>query len=217
VATVAVGNGLWQRIHVLATLSKLDPARRVEAIARRTAPRVELGGRDRLESRGPRQFDGGGEKGGDILGPNPTDKGRAGSKRHLVVDAQGIPLAVLLTPANVHDSQLFEPLLDAIPPLRGPGAGRPRHRPGKAHADKGYDYRKCRAACRVRGILSRIARRGIDSTERLGRYRWVVERDFAWLNAMRRLRTRYDRRAAHYLGFLHLGCALICLGYLVRL
>jgi transposase len=134
-----------------------------------------------------------------------------------VVDAQGIPLAVLLTPANVHDSRLFVPLLDAIPPLHGPGAGRPRQRPDKAHADKGYDSRTCREACRVRGIRHRIARRGIESTERLGRYRWVVERDFAWLNAMRRLRTRYDRRAAHYLGFLHLGCALICLGYLVRL
>ena len=170
-----------------------------------------------MESRGPRQFDGGREKGGDILGPNPTDKGRAGSKRHLVVDAQGIPLAVLLTAANVHDSQLFEAMLDAIPPLQGPDPGRPRHRPDKAHADKGYDYRKCREACRTRGIQHRIARRGIDSTERLGRYRWVVERDFAWLNAMRRLRTRYDRRAAHYLGFLHLGCALICLGYLIRL
>lgn len=134
-----------------------------------------------------------------------------------MVDARGIPLAVLLTPANVHDCQLFDVLLDAIPPLKGPGPGRPRRRPEKAHADKGYDYRKCRAACRTRGILARIARRGLESSERLGRYRWVVERDFAWLNAMRRLRTRYDRRATHYLGFLHLGCALICLGYLIRL
>lgn len=134
-----------------------------------------------------------------------------------MVDAQGIPLAALLTPANVHDSQLFEPLLDAIPSLQGPGRGRPRHRPDKAHADKGYDFRKCRTACRVRGIRHRIARRGIESKDKLGRHRWVVERDFAWLNAMRRLRTRYDRRATHYMGFLHLGCALICLGYLTRL
>ena len=217
VATVAVGDGVRERIHVLAALSQLDAARSVATIACRAAPRVELGRQDRLESRGPRQFDGGCEKGGDLIGPNPTDKGRAGSKRHLVVDAQGIPLAVLMTPANVHDCQRFDTLLDAIPPLKGPGPGRPRCRPDKAHADKGYDYRKCRAACRTRGILARIARRGIESTERLGRYRWVVERDFAWLNAMRRLRTRYDRRATHYLGFLYLGCALICLGYLIRL
>lgn len=134
-----------------------------------------------------------------------------------MADAKGIPLAVLLTAANVHDCQLFEALLDAIPPLKGPGRGRPRCRPDKAHADKGYDFRKCRDACRVRGIKHRIARRGIESKDRLGRHRWVVERDFAWLNALRRLRTRYDRRASHYLGFLHLGCALICLGYLTRL
>lgn len=170
-----------------------------------------------MESRGPRQFDGGCEKGGNIIGPNPTDKGRAGCKRHLVVDATGIPLAVRLTAANVNDCQLFEELLDAIPSLKGRGRGRPRRRPAKAHADKGYDYRKCRAACQRRNIRARIARRGIESKERLGRHRWVVERDFAWLNAMRRLRTRYDRRASHYLGFLHLGCALICWRYLAKL
>lgn len=134
-----------------------------------------------------------------------------------MVDARGIPLAVTLTPANVNDCQLFEALLDAIPPLAGPGRGRPRRRPGKAHADKGYDFRKCRAACWARGIVPRIARRGIESKDRLGRYRWVVERDFAWLNALRRLRTRYDRRESHYRGFLDLGCALICLGFITRL
>jgi transposase len=176
-----------------------------------------LGRRNRLESRGSRQLNGRREKGGDIIGPNPTDKGRAGCKRHLVVDAKGIPLATLLTPANVNDCQLFDALLDAIPPLKGPGRGHPRQRPDKLHADKGYDFRKCRDACYDRGITPRIARRGIDSSDRLGRYRWVVERDYAWINAMRRLRTRYDRRAKHYLGFLHLGLALICLGYLIRL
>lgn len=70
-------------------------------------------------------------KQGNILGPNPTDKGRAGCKHHLVVDGQGIPLAVRLTAANVNDCQLFGELLDAIPALsaRGPIAesnGHPR-------------------------------------------------------------------------------------------
>ena len=176
-----------------------------------------MGGRDRLESRGHRQFDGGRKKGGNITGPNPTDKGRPGCKRHLVVDAQGIPLAVRLTKANLHDSQMFEEMLDAIPALQGPGRGRPRRRPGKAHADKGYDYWKCREACRVRGIRHRIARRGIESKERLGRHRWVVERTFAWMNRQRRLILRYDRWASQYHGFLDLGCALICWGYLKKL
>lgn len=133
-----------------------------------------------------------------------------------MVDAQGIPLAVRLSGANVHDSQLFEELLDAIPPLPQPGRGRPRQRPVKAHADKGYDFPKCRRACRQRGIIARIARRGIDSKTRLGRYRWVIERTFAWLNRQRHLLVRFDRRASHYEGFLYLACALICWNYLTR-
>lgn len=134
-----------------------------------------------------------------------------------MVDAQGVPLAVRLTKANVNDCQLFEEMLEAIPALKHRGPGRPRHRPDKAHADKGYDFRKCRDACRARGIQHRIARRGIESKERLGRHRWVVERTFAWLNRQRRLILRYDRWVSHYAGFLHLGCALICWNYLVKL
>ena len=217
VAAHAARAGVWQRVDLLAPVPHVDAPRRVEAAAPHVVARAELGGRDRLEPGRHRQLHGGGEKGGNIIGPNPTDKGRAGCKRHLVVDAAGIPLAVRLTAANVNDCQRFEELLDAIPALRHRGPGRPRRRPAKVHADKGYDYRKCRRACRVRNIQSRIARRGIESKERLGRHRWVVERDFAWFNAMRRLRTRYDRRASHYLGFLHLGCALICWNYLTRL
>ncbi|MBM4124384.1 MAG: IS5 family transposase [Nitrospira sp.] len=157
------------------------------------------------------------KKRGNYIGPNPTDKGRAGCKRPLVVDATGIPLAVRLSAANVNDCQRVAQMLDAIPALPHRGPGRPRRRPGKMHADKGYDFKKCRHACRVRGITPRIARRGIESSERLGRYRWVVERDFAWLNALRRLRTRYDRFARHYIGFLDLGRALICWNYLSKL
>lgn len=133
-----------------------------------------------------------------------------------MVDAQGIPLAVRLSGANRNDCQLFEELLDAIPPLKKRGRGRPRRRPVKAHADKGYDHRKCREACRRRGIIPRIARRGIESKTKLGRHRWVIERTFAWLNRQRRLLIRFDRSARHYEGFLHLACALICLNYLNR-
>jgi transposase len=152
-----------------------------------------------------------------VIGPNPTDKGRAGCKRHLVVDAKGLPLAFRLSKANVNDCQLFEELLDAIPALKQGGPGRPHRRPSKAHADKGYDFKKCRAACRVRGIQHRIARRGVESKERLGRHRWVIERTFSWLNKQRRLMIRFDRWASHYVGFFQLACALICWNHLSRL
>jgi transposase len=99
--------------------------------------------------------------------------------------------------AHAHDSKWLEVTVDAVAPLRLPGkrCGRPRQRPVKLHADKGYDYPRCRRALRARGIISRIARRGIESRERLGRYRWVVERTLSWLNRFRRLKVRYERRA----------------------
>lgn len=120
--------------------------------------------------------------------------------------------------ANVHDSRVLEEAVDAIPPLRRPdrGRGRPRKRPVKLHADKGYDYPRCRRALRARGIIPRIARRGIESSERLGRHRWVVERTLSWLNRFRRLKVRYERRADIHQAFLSFGCALLCWAALQR-
>ena len=155
------------------------------------------------------------QKGGEATGPNPTDRGKAGTKRHVVVDRAGIPLAVTLSAANVNDVSLFEPLLDAIEPIKRP-RGRPRTRPAKVHADKAYQAKHCRAYLRRRGIGCRIARKGIESKERLGRYRWVVERTQAWLGCFRRLDVRYERRAAIHQAFLDLGCALICWNALRR-
>ena len=158
------------------------------------------------------------KRGGEHTGPNPTDRGKAGSKYHVLVDRQGVPLAVQLTAANVHDSKVLEPLVDAVQPIRRPTGepGRPRKRPAKLHADKGYDYPEKRRALRHRGITPRIARRGVESSERLGRFRWVVERSLAWVVAFRKLTVRYDRHAATVLAFLHLACALICLRYLAH-
>jgi transposase len=130
-----------------------------------------------------------------------------------VADRSGVPLAVILTGANVHDSKVFEELLDAIEPIKRP-RGCPRKRPKKLHADKGYDAKKCREALRKRGIKGRIARKGKETSERLGRYRWVVERTLAWLARYRRLTVRYERRGDIHEAFLHLGCSLICLNYL---
>jgi transposase len=158
------------------------------------------------------------KRGGEHTGPNPTDRGKAGSKFHFLVDRQGVPLAVQLTAANVHDAKLLEPLVDAVQPIRRPigEPGRPRKRPAKLHADKAYDFGSARRALRERGITPRIARRGVESSERLGRVRWVVERTQAWVVAFRKLSVRYDRHAASVLAFLHLACALICLRFLAH-
>jgi IS5 family transposase len=67
---------------------------------------------------------------------------------------------------------VLEELLDAIEPIKRP-RGKPRKRPKKLHADKAYDDKKRREALRRRGIKIRIARKGIESSEKLGRHRWV--------------------------------------------
>jgi transposase len=125
-----------------------------------------------------------------------------------VVDRNGVPLAARLSAANVHDSVVFEDLLDAIPPIKGLW-GRPRKRPAKLHADKACDIPRCRQVLRRRHVAIRIARKGVESSERLGRHRWVVERTLAWLNRFRRLTIRYERRADIHEAFLTLGCILI--------
>jgi IS5 family transposase len=132
-----------------------------------------------------------------------------------MVDRQGIPLAATLSAANVHDSRMLEATVDAVPFIARPRGG-PRKRPVKLHADKAYDSRVSRQRLRRRSIVPRIARRGIESAEHLGRYRWVVERSLAWLHRFRRLVIRYERRADIHRAFLSLGCALICWNYLQK-
>src|SRR5262249_16742903 len=153
-----------------------------------------------------------GRRGGGRPGKDPTNGGKVGTKRNMVVARHGLPLAVIISGANVHDSKLLEETVDAIPPLRLPHRrrGRPRKRPVKLHADKGYDFPRCRQALRARGSIPRIARRGIESSERLGRYRWVVGRSRLWLNRFRRLKVRYERRSDIHQAFLTIGCALLC-------
>jgi len=75
---------------------------------------------------------------GELTGPNPTDRGKAGTKYHLLCDRNGLPLQVLATGANAHDSTMLAPLLNTNPGVREHGSrpGRPRRRPGKLHADK---------------------------------------------------------------------------------
>jgi transposase len=111
------------------------------------------------------------------------------------------------------DAGDVEAVVDAVPAVKGPRGrpGRPRQRPVKLHLDKAYDYPRCRQALRQRGITPGIARRGIDSSQRLGRHRHVVERSLAWLAGYRRLQVRYERCADVLTGFVDLARALICL------
>jgi transposase len=114
-------------------------------------------------------------------------------------------LSLVLGAANRPDQELLTAVLDDVPMVATPTGGR-RCRPGKVDADKGYDYRHCRAYLRRRGITARIARKGIEPSDRLGRHRWKAERTVAWLVGCRRLRVRYARAAERFYGFGMLAC-----------
>jgi transposase len=111
---------------------------------------------------------------------------------------------------------VLEDVVDAVPPIRQP-VGRPRRRPTKLHGDKGYDNRSSRDLLARRNIVARIARKGVESPTRLGRYRYVIERSLEWVSRFRRLTRRYERQSSHFLAFVCLACAVICYRRVIKL
>ncbi|ANZ43535.1 transposase [Lentzea guizhouensis] len=126
-----------------------------------------------------------------------------------------MPLAVLLTGDNRNDVTGLEPLLDAVPNVRGK-RDRPRRRPTTVYADRGYDHDKYRRRLRAREIPPRIARRGESHGSGLGTVRWVVERTIAWYHGMKRLRIRWERRDDIHEAFLGLATCIICYRHVQR-
>jgi transposase len=149
------------------------------------------------------------------VGANPVDRGKPGSKIHLACDGGGLLLAAVVTAANVSDTTMFQAVVDDIPPIRTP-SGQRRSRPGVIHADKAYDSAANRAYLRRRGIRPRIARRGVESSARLGRHRWKVERSLSWLSCWRRLGMRWDRDSERFFAFVLVACAVVCFNHLER-
>ena len=147
---------------------------------------------------------------GTKTGPNPTDRGKNGTKRHLIVDAAGTPLAIEHTAANVHESRMAIALVDAIPRIKQPDGTR-RRRPVTVFADRAYDAEETiREALRRRGIIPFIPKRRTEHGSGLGKIRYVVEAAFDWLFNNRRLRVRYEKRDDIHDAFLILACLLIC-------
>ncbi len=168
-------------------------------------------GKDRLVARLGRRQPYPCSFGGLLTGPSPVDRGRTGSKHHLLVNASGIPLAISLTGGNRNDVTQLLPLIEDLHrrPVAGK-PGRPRRKPDIVLADRGYDHDKHRRLLRALGIKPIIARRGTTHGSGLGRQRWVVERGFAHLHNFRRLRTRYERDPEIHLAFLTLACSILC-------
>jgi putative transposase len=149
--------------------------------------------------------------GGEQTGKNPTDRAKLGSKRHILVDARGAPLAIVVSGANAHDKTCALSVLNAQ-------VIRPPHTTYRIQhfcADKAYDADDLRRALLRRHYQVHISRRTYSLEEKPARKkiyparRWVVERTLSWQNDFRSLRTRWSKKADNWLGFLYFASALV--------
>jgi transposase len=141
------------------------------------------------------------KRGGELTGPNPTDRGKAGTKYHVVVATDGTPLGVVPSAANVHDTRLFPHLLRLAQAVCAAV--------GKVYADAAYDSAENRGLCLQDGIQSCIRKVGEAHGSGLGAVRCVVEHDCAWLLANKRLDRRQDRLGRVVLALLTTACIFI--------
>ena len=149
---------------------------------------------------------------GKKTGPNPTDRGKLGVKRSILVDGGGVVLGLAVEGANRHDSKLLQKTLHNVvvsyPPLNQSEA--------KIHLclDKGYDYPEVRRCLQEMGFVPHIRARGEESKPcpNLPGYqpsRWVVERTHSWLNRYRRILVRWEKKAENYTALLHFVFGII--------
>jgi putative transposase len=151
--------------------------------------------------------------GGEETGPNPTDRAKSGSKRHLWVDQRGAPLSIHITSANAHGVTAIMNLLNR-PIVRRP---KTKYRVHHLCAEKAYDSEPLREKLRKRKFKPHIRKREYDSdpppppleAEKHPARRWVVERTIAWQNDFRSLRIRWAKKAGNWLALIYFACTLI--------
>jgi putative transposase len=135
---------------------------------------------------------------------------KKGTKRSLLVDGRGAPLSLIVAGANRHDVKLLAQTLDAIVVPRP----RPtKRRPQNLCVDKGYAGKPADKQMRERGYIPHVPQKGMPQARHRtkGRARrWVVERTHSWMNNYRKLRVRYEKKAANFEALLHLAIAIIC-------
>ena len=153
-------------------------------------------------------------EGGEDTGPNPTDRSKSGSKHHVMTDAQGIPLSVTVTAANVNEISELLHLITSMPPVGGK-PGPKREKAERVQGDTAYDSEPHRKLLRWIGITPLLAKRRREHGSGLGVYRWFVERTISWLHTFGRLRRRLDRLTEIQEAFLRLSSSIICLRFLV--
>jgi transposase len=153
------------------------------------------------------------KRGGDLTGPNPTDRAKRGTKYHIATDGDGVPVACVATAANVNDTLVFERLFLAAFAVMA--------RIRTVFADKGYDAEHHRELCRTFGAgwrhaANHIHKRGQPRGSGLGQRRWPVERSNAWVLENKRLALRYDRLGFVIQSLLRAACIFLVAGRLAR-
>jgi transposase len=148
------------------------------------------------------------KRGGDLVGPNPTDRAKMGSKYHIAINGDGMPMACRVTAANVPDTLLFERLFLAALGVMA--------RIRTVYTDKGYDAERHRQLCRACKVKPFIHKRGRPHGSGLGRYRWPVERTLSWLLENKRLGLRSDRCNFIIQSLLQAGCIFLVAVRLAR-
>jgi transposase len=182
--------GVWSRLHAH-ILSLLNQAGQLD---------WELGIVDSTSVKAP--------LGGAETGPNPTDRRKSGSKHHVLTDAHGIPMSVVLSAANTPDINRLLPLVVTMPPVGGK-PGPPRRRFDFLLGDLAYDSEPHRRLLRWLGIIPLFGHRRTFHGSGLGILRWVIERTNSWLHSFGRVRRRLDKLPEIQMAFVHLACVLI--------
>ena len=149
-----------------------------------------------------------------MTGHNPTDRGKLGSKRHILTDKEGIPLSTFITSANTHDVTVATNTIDNVV-IKRPSSKSPRHSKQKQNLclDKAYHSNEVEQEIIKRGYIPHIRHRREEEKlfcrKKHPARRWVVERTNSWHNRFRKLFTRYEKKDENYLGLVELANSLI--------
>jgi transposase len=135
-----------------------------------------------------------------------------------LTEAQGLPLVVKTTPANIRDDQVALPLVEAMPPIPG-SRGRPRIKPKSLQGDAGYGSAALARFVKWLGIKPLWAPLGKKRLHGsgLGKTRYVVERTLSWFGNFRRLKLCYEKWGTHFQAFHELAAAILCAKRLLQL
>jgi transposase len=148
-----------------------------------------------------------------MTGPNPTARGKLGTKRHVLTDRLGIPLSVIITAANTHDMKAALNTLDNIVVQR-PSSKKYKEKQN-LYLDKGYDFPEIENGVIKKGYLPHIRHRGEQSVingsnhHHHAKRRWVVERTNSWHNKFRKFLVRYEKKLESYFVLVCLGCCIV--------